>query len=58
MLNKLGFESKLESDPDHLKDANSIILPGVGAFHFAMENLKCCPVETYTTIHHTIAFEH
>jgi len=40
MLNKLGFESKLESDPDHLKDANSIILPGVGAFDNAMEKLN------------------
>jgi glutamine amidotransferase len=40
MLNKLGFESKLESDPDRLKDADSIILPGVGAFDNAMEKLN------------------
>ena len=40
MLNKLGFESKLESDPDHVKDADSIILPGVGAFDNAMEKLN------------------
>ena len=40
MLNKLGFESKLESDPDCLKDADSIILPGVGAFDNAMEKLN------------------
>lgn len=40
MLTKIGFESKLESDPNNLRTATSIILPGVGAFDNAMERLN------------------
>lgn len=40
MLTKIGLESKLESDPDNLRAATSIILPGVGAFDNAMERLN------------------
>ncbi len=36
----LGLKSKLTSSPEDLKAAKGIILPGVGAFKKAMENLK------------------
>lgn len=38
-LEKLGFDSKITSDPREIGEAKAIILPGVGAFHDAMENL-------------------
>lgn len=39
-LEFLGFESEIFSDPSHIKKYDKLILPGVGAFPKAMENLK------------------
>ena len=39
MLKKLGFESKLTRDPDEIRAAEKLILPGVGAFDTGMRNL-------------------
>lgn len=39
-LDKLGKTSKLTMDPEEIKKADSIILPGVGAFKDAMEALQ------------------
>lgn len=39
-LRKLGYEPLCTSDPDDIKIATSIVLPGVGAFGKAMTNLK------------------
>ncbi|GIO24557.1 imidazole glycerol phosphate synthase subunit HisH [Oceanobacillus sp. J11TS1] len=39
-LDKLGKPSKLTMDPEEIKQADSIILPGVGAFKDAMEALQ------------------
>ncbi len=39
-LNFLNLESKITSDPEVIKNANKIILPGVGAFGDAVELLK------------------
>lgn len=39
-LSCLGLESKLTADPGELRDADRIILPGVGAFGDAMDKLK------------------
>ena len=39
-LDYLGIESRLTSDPAELEAAESIILPGVGAFPAAMEMLE------------------
>ena len=39
MLKKLGFESIVTSDPNVLKNASKIILPGVGSFDYGIENL-------------------
>ncbi|MHA1689478.1 MAG: imidazole glycerol phosphate synthase subunit HisH [Promethearchaeota archaeon] len=36
----LNIESKITSDPNVLRNADGIILPGVGAFGDAMKNLK------------------
>jgi glutamine amidotransferase len=38
-LDHLGFESRQARDPDGLKDADKLILPGVGAFPDAMRSL-------------------
>ena len=37
---RVGFEAQIVSDPDGLSDATSLVLPGVGAFGDAMENLR------------------
>ena len=39
-LNYLQIENKITADPADLKEADGIILPGVGAFGDAMANLK------------------
>lgn len=36
----VGGRAKVTSDPKEIKDSEGIILPGVGAFKSAMENLK------------------
>ncbi len=38
-LKSLSLESEITSNPDHLFDANAFILPGVGAFRDAMDEL-------------------
>jgi glutamine amidotransferase len=40
MLSRLGFESEITSDLDRIRDAEKLILPGVGAFDMAMTNLE------------------
>ena len=39
-LNYLGFESKISDSPEEILNAEKIILPGVGSFRQAMENIK------------------
>jgi glutamine amidotransferase len=39
MLNRIGSESVVTSDPATIRSADKIILPGVGVFDRAMENL-------------------
>lgn len=39
-LDHIGIESVLTSDADEIKRADKIILPGVGAFGFAMQKLR------------------
>lgn len=40
MLSRLGLESTISGNPDSLLSASHIILPGVGSFDRAMENLE------------------
>lgn len=39
-LQKLGFEAEVTADADAIHRADKLILPGVGAFGAAMENLR------------------
>jgi len=39
-LEKVGFSVKVSSDPEEVKKAEVLVLPGVGAFRDAMENLR------------------
>ncbi|MEJ5251604.1 MAG: imidazole glycerol phosphate synthase subunit HisH [Chthonomonadetes bacterium] len=39
-LQKLGYEAEITSDPEAVRRADKVILPGVGAFGAAMENLR------------------
>ncbi|WPM31623.1 imidazole glycerol phosphate synthase subunit HisH [Hydrogenobacter sp. T-2] len=39
-LEKVGFSIKVSSDPEEVKRAEVLVLPGVGAFRDAMENLR------------------
>ena len=39
-LRNIGGSSDLVSDPDELKEYSHVILPGVGAFPYAMTILK------------------
>ena len=39
-LRRLGHDVQVTSDPEIVKSAQKLILPGVGAFRDAMENLK------------------
>ncbi|MFD1065181.1 imidazole glycerol phosphate synthase subunit HisH [Oceanobacillus locisalsi] len=45
-LDKLGKTSKLTMDPEEIDQADSIILPGVGAFKDAMEALERYQLDT------------
>ena len=40
MFKYIGVESKIESDPDKIKNASKILLPGVGSFDTAMKKIK------------------
>ncbi len=40
MFKKIGVDAKISSDIRDIEDAEKIILPGVGAFDNAMQNLK------------------
>ncbi len=40
MLNRIGIPSTLATEVGHIKQANKIILPGVGSFDSAVRNLK------------------
>ena len=40
MLKKIGVEGIISSDPEIIKRAEKLILPGVGAFDAGMKNLK------------------
>lgn len=39
-LSNIGLDVTVSSDPEDIKTADAIVLPGVGAFKDAMENLK------------------
>ena len=40
MLNKIGVENIITSNPETIKNADKIILPGVGSFDNGMQNLQ------------------
>lgn len=40
MIRKIGGEAVITSDPEEIKKADKIILPGVGSFDTGMNNLK------------------
>ena len=40
MLRYLGIEARIESDPDKIYESSKLILPGVGAFDEAMNNIN------------------
>jgi glutamine amidotransferase len=40
MFKCIGVESKIESDPDKIRKASKILLPGVGSFDTAMRKIK------------------
>lgn len=40
MFKYIGVESTIESDPDKIKNASKILLPGVGSFDMAMKKIK------------------
>jgi len=40
MFKYLGIDSSIESDPDKIKNASKIVLPGVGSFDTAMKKIK------------------
>ena len=37
---KVGVEPQITQDPQEMKDADALVLPGVGAFGSAMKNLE------------------
>ena len=37
---RAGYQAELTRDPQHIGSANGVVLPGVGAFHACMENLR------------------
>lgn len=37
---KLGFEARVSADPDDIKNADKVVLPGVGAFRDCINNLR------------------
>lgn len=46
MLRRLGFQSVITSDPGAIREADKIILPGVGAFDNGMKNIRAKGLET------------
>lgn len=40
MFKYIGVEAKIESDPDKIKNASKILLPGVGSFDTAMKKIN------------------
>lgn len=40
MLKKIGYDSVITSDPELIRSASKLILPGVGAFDQGMKNLE------------------
>jgi glutamine amidotransferase len=40
MLRRIGYQSTISSDPNEIKAANGLILPGVGAFDHGMKNIS------------------
>lgn len=40
MLKKIGYQAQISSEPQIIRTADKLILPGVGAFDNGMENLK------------------
>jgi glutamine amidotransferase len=44
-LKKIGFESKISNNKNDILNADSIILPGVGAFGDAINKLKECQLD-------------
>lgn len=45
-LQKLGFHAEITADADEVRRADKLILPGVGAFGAAMENLRRAGLDT------------
>lgn len=43
MFKRLGVSVSIESDPNRIKDAEKIVLPGVGSFDRAMSNIVTKP---------------
>jgi glutamine amidotransferase len=43
MFKKIGVAAKVTNEPEEIKNADKLILPGVGYFDFAMNNLKSMP---------------
>ena len=39
-LNQVGLDAEITSSPDDMLVADALVLPGVGAFHVAMKNLR------------------
>jgi len=39
-LEKVGYVTEVSSDPDKIRNAQALVLPGVGSFRHGMENLK------------------
>jgi len=42
MLRKAGAEARLSSDPDEIRNADKVVLPGVGNFGYCAEQLRAC----------------
>jgi len=40
MLKRIGYQSIISSNPDQIKEAEKLILPGVGSFDYGMEQLE------------------
>ncbi len=43
MLKYIGVKASIHSEPDKISEAKKLILPGVGAFDSAMENINSIP---------------
>jgi glutamine amidotransferase len=43
MFKRIGQSAQIQSDPDRIKEATKLILPGVGAFDAAMEQINKRP---------------